>query len=291
MLYKTMRLPTFYLCHGGGPWTWLQRLLRESVDGLPDGLQNRDQALPEVPRAVLVVSAHWEEKVFTVATSPRPGETADGLGFAPETEPILYPGPGATALAARVAGLLEAAGLVTAGSPDSGPDHGAYLSLQTFLPQVSLPVVQLSMKSGLDPLEHLRAGLALAPLRDEGVLIMGSGMSCRGSTPDMTMRSVAFDDWLQKALVTQDSVGRWDALCQWSVAPEARAVHPREDHLIPLMVAAGAAIQDPAECIYRERLMGFVALSSYRFGRDLLDPLAPVPSALRQGARTKEMAP
>lgn len=268
-----MRQPTYYLCHGGGPWPWLQGQIRQTLQGLERGLQAIPQQLPEEPRAVLVVSAHWEEPVFTVTTSPAPGMVHDYAGFPPETYAIRYPSPGAPELAARVAALLDDAGLAARGSPERGYDHGTYSVLQTLYPQAHVPVVQLSMKSGLDPLEHLSAGRALAPLRDEGVLIIGSGMSCHERGPDMAMRSVLFDDWLQDTLVMQDSASRWQALCEWDRAPEARAVHPREDHLIPLMVAAGAAGLDPAECIYRERLMGFIAVSSYRFDGYLVNPV------------------
>ncbi|WP_133157175.1 DODA-type extradiol aromatic ring-opening family dioxygenase [Hydrogenophaga pseudoflava] len=261
-----MRQPSYYLCHGGGPWPWLQGPLRESLRGLERGLQAIPRQLPEEPRAVLVVSAHWEEPVFTVTTASQPGMVYDYFGFPPETYAIRYPSTGSPPLAERVTALLESSGLVACGSADRGYDHGSYSVLQTLYPQAQVPVVQLSLKAGLDPLEHLRAGRALAPLRDEGVLIIGSGMSCHERGPDMGMRSVAFDDWLQQTLVMQDSATRWTALCEWTRAPEARAVHPREDHLIPLMVAAGAALEDPAECIYRERLMGFIAVSSYRFG-------------------------
>lgn len=261
-----MRQPTYYLCHGGGPWPWLQGPLRQALRGLERGLQAIPEQLPEEPRAILVVSAHWEEPVFTVTTAPQPAMVYDYFGFPPESYAIRYPSEGSPALAARVTELLESAGLHTAASPDRGYDHGTYSVLQPLYPQARIPVIQLSVQTTLDPLEHLLAGQALAPLRNEGVLIIGSGMSCHERGPDMALSSALFDDWLQDTLVSRHDTDRWDALCEWERAPHARLVHPREDHLIPLMVAAGAADGEPAECIYRERLMGFIAVSSYRFG-------------------------
>jgi aromatic ring-opening dioxygenase catalytic subunit (LigB family) len=132
-----------------------------------------------------------------------------------------------------------------------------------------VPVLQVSMKTGLDPAEHLALGRALAPLRDEGILIVGSGLSyhnLRMFGPQAKAPSQAFDTWLQDTLVSCTPAEREARLLQWASAPSARTAHPREDHLIPLMVAVGAAEADPATCVYHEEgVFGGVVVSSFRF--------------------------
>lgn len=261
-----MRMPTYFLCHGGGPWPWMQGPLRRILAELERGLLNVPAQWPTRPTAILVISAHWEERAFTVTTAEAPGMVYDYTGFPPEMYAIRYACPGSPSLAARVVHLLRAAGLPAVGSATRGYDHGTYSVLQTMAPTADIPVVQLSMRRLLDPDEHLQAGRALAALRDEGVLIIGSGMTCHERGPDMATPSAAFDDWLQRVVCDQDAVARRQSLRMWERAPYARVVHPREDHLLPLMVAAGAGWDDPARCVYRDRLMGFVTVSSYRFG-------------------------
>lgn len=263
---SVMRQPCFFLCHGGGPWPWLQGPLRQMLGGLEQGLRALPQLLPERPAAILVVSSHWESPVFSVSTSPAPGMVYDYSGFPPETYQIRYPAPGHPALAREVLALLDASGLAAQGDESRGYDHSSYSLLQPIFPAADIPLLQLSLQESLDPALHLRAGAALAPLRDRGVLIIGSGMSCHERGPAMREASPAFDDWLHKAVLSSSAQQRHQALCDWGRAPFARVVHPREDHLLPLMVAAGAAGDDPAQCIYRERLMGIVAVSSFKFG-------------------------
>lgn len=262
---STVRMPTFFLCHGGGPWPWLQGPLREGLRGLERGLLAVPGQLPQRPDAIVVVSAHWEAHAFTVTSSPAPGMVYDYSGFPPETYRIRYPSPGAPALAARIVDLLVNSGCPAAADAQYGYDHSTYSLLQTMYPQADIPVVQLSLHAGMDPALHWRAGAALAPLRDENVLIIGSGMTCHERGPEMAVASGPFDDWLHKVLLDSDVSGRQEALLHWEQAPYARAVHPHEDHLLPLLVALGAAQSDKATSIYRERLMGFIASSSYRF--------------------------
>lgn len=138
--------------------------------------------------------------------------------------------------------------------------------MQPMFPQADIPVVQMSIQASMEAEDHLRAGAALAPLRDRNILIIGSGMSIHERGPEMATASPPFDAWLHDAVLSRDSARRWQALAAWEEAPFARQVHPTADHLLPLMVAAGAAQDDAATCIYRERLMGTVAVSSFRFG-------------------------
>jgi aromatic ring-opening dioxygenase catalytic subunit (LigB family) len=141
--------------------------------------------------------------------------------------------------------------------------------LYVMYPQADVPVVQLSMRANYDPLEHVALGRALAPLRDEGVLIVGSGLSyhnLRRLGPSSHVPSAAFDAWLQQTLLQSNPVERVARLAHWADAPAARLAHPREDHLIPLMVALGAAENETAECVYHE-VGGFTGtVSSFRFG-------------------------
>lgn len=265
------RMPTYYLSHGGGPWPYLQGEFRERFVRLEASLRDiaRNQ-LPQRPTAVLVVSGHWEEPAFTVSTSRAPGMVFDYYGFPEHTYRISYPAPGSPALADRVRGLLGNAGWSVDADADRGFDHGTFSMMQPMYPDADVPVVQLSLKRDFDPAEHLAAGRALAPLRDEGVLIIGSGMSyhnLRMLGPAATEPSIRFDRWLRQTLSSPPEVRR-QQLESWETAPAARIAHPSEDHLLPLMVAVGAAGDDPATCVYGEMLGQYVAASSFRFGAD-----------------------
>jgi aromatic ring-opening dioxygenase catalytic subunit (LigB family) len=263
-----MKQPTFFLSHGGGPWPFMDGDYRRGHAKLEASLQALPGTLAEKPKAVLMVSAHWEETAFTVMSSPAPGMLYDYGGFPPHTYEVVYAAPGDPVLAERVVALIEAAGLPAARNAQRGFDHGAFCTLVPMFPEADVPVVQLSLKRGLDPAEHLAVGRALAPLRNEGVLILGSGFSFhnlrlyggQGREP-----SAGFDAWLQDALPSPE--GRAERLQAWSRAPAARLAHPREEHLLPLMVAAGAAEADAASCNYHETdFMGGVTASSFRFG-------------------------
>ncbi len=221
------------------------------------------------PRAVLVISAHWEAPAFTVNAAAHPSLLFDYHGFPEHTYRLRYPAPGDPALAARVQRLVDEAGLPSARIVDRGLDHGVFIPMLLIDPPATIPVVQLSLRQGLDPAEHLQLGQALAPLRDDGVLILGSGMSyhdvralMRG---DSARDAQTFDDWLT-ATVTAAPQQRDTALIQWQHAPAARAAHPREEHLLPLMVAAGAAGDDRGARRYSELIVGN-RVSAYRFGR------------------------
>jgi aromatic ring-opening dioxygenase catalytic subunit (LigB family) len=260
------RLPSFFLCHGGGPWPWMDGPFREMFSGLERSLQAVPAQLPQRPAAILMVSAHWEEAVFTVTAAQQPPMIYDYAGFPPETYAIRYPSPGSPALADCVVSLLRSAGLPAQPSLSRGYDHGTYSVLQPMFPQADIPVVQLSLRASLDPAEHLRAGAALASLRDENVLIIGSGMSSHGARAEMGVASPRFDEWLRQTLQMRGEA-RQQALAAWAGAPHARTVHPREEHLIPLLVAAGAARDEAASPVHGERLLGEVAISSFRFGQ------------------------
>jgi aromatic ring-opening dioxygenase catalytic subunit (LigB family) len=263
------RLPTYFLSHGGGPWPWLEGPFRRQFDKLEASLAEVARSVSPRPRAVLVVSGHWEADRPTVQSGERPGMVYDYSGFPPHTYSIRYESPGSPEVARRVKELLERAGIPAALDPDRGYDHGTFAPLAAMYPGADVPVLQLSLKHGYDPREHLAIGRALAPLRDEGVLIVGSGLSyhnLRMLGPAGRAPSRQFDAWLDESLAAAPAE-RTMRLEQWERAPAARIAHPEEDHLVPLMVAVGAAEDEPATRIYHEDdFMGGVTASSYRFG-------------------------
>lgn len=251
----TTRMPVVYLPHGGGPWPFVELPMfdRAEQDALAAYLRGLPNSLPHKPRALLVISAHWEAPVPTVMSGEHPPMLYDYYGFPPESYEIQWPAPGDPALAARVRELLHGAGFESAEDAKRGFDHGTFVPLKLSFPDAIVPTVQLSLLSDLDPARHIELGRALAPLRDEGVLIIGSGMSFhdlraffRGNGREV---SEIFDAWLQKA-VTAAPDQRNQQLQQWTEAPAARQAHPREEHLLPLMVVAGSAGADTGRVAY-----------------------------------------
>lgn len=262
-------MPVVYLPHGGGPWPFVELGFGEPSELAALAAHLRAvRDLPRTPpRALLVVSAHWEERVPTVMTSTRPPLFFDYYGFPPESYRLTWPAPGHPGLAARVRELLSARGFDTAADAERGFDHGTFVPLKLTYPAAELPVVQLSLVAGLDPAHHLALGRALAPLRDEGVFIIGSGMSyhnLRAFGPRGRPAADAFDAWLQSSMVLP-AEERDRRLVEWTRAPAARLAHPREEHLLPLMVVAGAAGVDTGRVSYSGSILG-LRLSGYTFG-------------------------
>lgn len=265
-------MPVFYLSHGGGPcffMDWSPIGPKDTWYRMEAWLKDFRSLLPETPRAILVVSAHWEESDFTVQRVEDPGLIYDYEGFPPHTYELRYPARGDPALSHRISHLLGAAGIPARENTARGYDHGVFVPLLLMFPEASIPVVQVSLKSGLDPEEHLAMGRALAPLRKEGVLILGSGMSYHNLRALFAGLPVApgseeFDSWMGK-VATLDQEHRDAALLGWRSAPGALLAHPREEHLIPLMVIAGAAEGDPGAVAFTDTVMG-AKNSSISFG-------------------------
>jgi aromatic ring-opening dioxygenase catalytic subunit (LigB family) len=264
-------LPTYFVSHGGGPWPFMKEQYGSTYDKLEASLVDIKRQIGERPKAVLVVSGHWEEPDFMLSSSAAPGMIYDYGGFPPHTYQVKYPAPGAPELAQHAAGLVAAAGHQVSLDPVRGFDHGTFSMLYPIYPDADVPVVQMSIKHGYDPLTHIEVGRALAPLRREGVLIIGSGLSfhnLRQFGPGGKLASHQFDAWLQHVLLELTPAERKVALLHWSEAPYARMAHPREDHLLPLMVALGAAEDEPAACVYHEDdFFGNLSVSSFRFGQ------------------------
>ncbi|HEY4239028.1 MAG TPA: class III extradiol ring-cleavage dioxygenase [Kofleriaceae bacterium] len=229
------KMPVLFQAHGAPPLLDDAGWIRE--------LAAWGDALPR-PRAIVVLSAHWEARPLTIgAESPVP-LIYDFSGFPEKFYALTYPSPGAPSVAARVRGLLDAAGIAHASDPARGLDHGAYIPLMCMYPAADVPVLQLSLPS-LDPAALLAVGRALAPLRDEGVLLIGSGFlthnlrAARAPAPPAWASD--FDAWTADVLLRRDL----DALVQYRAkAPGVRESLPTHEHFVPVIVAAGAASDD-----------------------------------------------
>lgn len=262
------KLPTYFISHGGGPWPWVPPM-RQMFANLEMSLARMPQEIGETPKAVLMISGHWETPDFAVMSSANPPMVYDYGGFPPETYQIKYNAPGAPALAQRAADLIAAAGLPTHLDAKQGYDHGSFVPAYIMYPQANMPLFQISLQHGYDPAAHFALGRALAPLREEGVLIVGSGLSfhnLRMFGPAAKEPSAAFDAWLAEVLA-MPAADRTAALLNWESAPYARVCHKEEDHLVPLFAALGAAEGEMAQRVYHEKdVMGGVTSSSYKFG-------------------------
>lgn len=241
-----------------------------TYDDLAAALADMPRQIARKPAAILMVSAHWEATRFTVQSSAKPTMLYDYGGFPAHTYEIRYEAPGSPELAQRVHQLVAAAGLPAQFDPDRGYDHGTFSPMAVIYPEAEVPVIQLSLRRGLDPAEHIAVGRAIAPLRDENVLIIGSGLSyhnLRNFGPSAHGVSKAFDEWLNHVAVGSTGMKRSIELEHWAGAPAARIGHPREEHLIPLMVAVGAAEGEKGHRVYHETTFrGGLVVSSFRFG-------------------------
>lgn len=264
------RMPVLFIPHGAGPCFFMDWSPADTWDRLAAFLKGLADTLPARPKAIVLVSGHWLEAAFSLTGHPRPPLIYDYGGFPAHTYALTYPAPGDPGLAEQLRQRLAARGMVARVDGERGFDHGVFIPLKLMFPGADIPVIQLSLRHDLDPAAHIEAGRALAGLRDEGVLIVGSGMSfhnMRGyGDPRFTPISAEFDDWLTAAV--QSAPAERDALLQdWTQAPHARLCHPPrgEEHLIPLMVAAGAGADSEGRKVYSERIME-TTISAFRFG-------------------------
>ena len=264
-----MSMPTIFVPHGAGPCFFMDWSPADTWTRMAEFLRGVAASLPQRPSAILMVSAHWLEGRFSVTAGQHPGLIYDYYGFPPHTYQLRYDAPGSPALAARVGELLGAAQIDHGADAARGFDHGMFIPLKLMFPDADIPVVQLSLRHDLDAQAHLDAGRALAPLRDEGVLIVGSGMSfhnMRGyGDPRFAPISDEFDRWLSAA-VEAEPAQRLSALRDWAQAPAARLCHPprAEEHLLPLMVVAGAAGAGRGRKVFADRVLE-TTLSAFRF--------------------------
>lgn len=268
-------LRPIFLSHGAPSLPFEDAAARRFLEGLA-------QNLPR-PRAMLMVSAHWETRVPTVNAVAQNETIHDFGGFAAELYALTYPAPGDAELAERVADLLAAAGIPTAVDQSRGLDHGAWVPLMLAWPQADIPVVQLSVQSHLGPGHHLEVGRALAPLTDEGVLIIGSGSFTHDLSSWRQQAGMAepewvtdFADWFNAALAGKRTC---DLLAYRNLAPHALRNHPTEEHLLPLFVALGAAGPDaPADRLHASNTYGVLRMDAYAFGTQSNPSIKGTPS-------------
>jgi aromatic ring-opening dioxygenase catalytic subunit (LigB family) len=263
------KMPVYFLSHGGGPWPYVEGMRQQFAKTEHEFIALPGR-LPAKPKEVLVITGHWEEEEFTVSTAERPPMIYDYSGFPEHTYHIRYPAPGSPKLASRVKTLLLNVGISAKEDSGRGFDHGTFVPLALMYPNADVPVVMLSLKSDYDPQKHIRVGQALQPLRDEGVLIIGSGLTyhnMRGFGRDeSTPIAEAFEKYLNDAILQSDANVRNDMLAKWETAPGARLAHPSEDHLMPLLVVAGAAGNDIGRPVFVDHVMK-VPMATYEFGR------------------------
>ncbi len=246
-----------YFSHGGGP---LPILGDQSHQAMIDFMQDLPGKIQK-PDAVVVVSAHWEESSPTVLTHPNPPLYYDYYGFPDEAYTLEYPAPGNPDLAGNIAGLLNTAGFEVLENPERGFDHGLFIPLKMMYPQGDIPMTQLSLIRGLDPSRHIEMGQALSSLLEENILLIGSGFSFHNMqeffrTRDQDPVNDDFQEWLiGLCTADKDEEDRNKMLASWEDAPGARYCHPREEHLLPLMVCQGAA-GSKAEKIFDDRILG-----------------------------------
>ena len=263
-------MPVLFVPHGAGPCFFMDWNPADTWERMAAYLKGVAATLPETPRAIVLVSGHWLEPVFRVTGHARPSLIYDYSGFPAHTYELTYPAPGDPALADRIAAMLAKGGVAAGVDAQRGYDHGVFIPLKLMFPKAEVPVIQLSLRHDMDPAAHLAAGRALSALRDEGVLIVGSGMSfhnMRGyGDPRYTPVSAQFDAWLTAAIESAPAQ-REALLSAWTSAPHARDCHPprAEEHLLPLLVAAGAGADSAGRKDYSQVVMK-TTLSAFRFG-------------------------
>jgi 4,5-DOPA dioxygenase extradiol len=258
-------LPSLFISHGSPMTVLSDTPARRFLDGLAGQVP--------APQAILCVSAHWETARPAVSTAAQPETIHDFGGFPDALFQIVYPAPGAPELAGRVRALLDEAGLVCDLDPARGLDHGAWTPLLLAWPEADVPVTQLSIQHHLGPAHHLKLGAALAPLRAERVLILGSGAATHnlravaaaraaGGVPQTPGWAQQFDDWLAERV---EAGAHEDLVDYRNRAPGAEMSHPRDEHYLPLLVAAGAA-PGPGRVLHRSFDIGSLSMAAYAFG-------------------------
>eukprot|EP00727_Mastigamoeba_balamuthi_P008067 m51a1_g3881 hypothetical protein (284) ;mRNA; r:40623-41650 len=275
---QTARQPVLFIGHGSPENALSDNAFTRAWRELGESLQR--------PRSILVVSGHWDRPGLRVATQPQLRQIYDFGGFAQELYQVKYAPPGDPATAAEALALLRKSG---ACSPASkvvadqtwGLDHGAWVVLRHMFPEADIPTFQVSLDSGATPLQSLRAGEALRPLRDKGVLVVCSG-SLTHNLGDLDWSRLLVDagkaaPWaaaFSNAVTRAIDAGRtsaWEALAEWEALPNARRAHPAEDHLLPLMYAVGLSGEAGNDGAYSAKQVvgGFVAgtlsMASWRF--------------------------
>ena len=268
------RMPTLYIPHGAGPCFFMDWNPADAWDKTAAYLRSIASSLPTRPQAIVLVTAHWLGAQPCMSSAARPGMLFDYYGFPPHTYELSYPAPGAPALAERARGLLADAGIAAAVDTQRGYDHGTFIPLMVAFPDADVPVLQVSLLGSLDAQAHIGYGQALAPLRDEGVLILGSGSATHnladfrgGRTLNEPPRGYVkpFDDWLVQTVEAGDEKG----LAGYERAPEGRRNHPTPEHFLPIFVPFGAALaagDGKGRALHRSYTYGVLAMTAFAWG-------------------------
>ncbi len=256
-------LPTLFLSHGAPTLPLTQSPAAAFLKGLAAGIER--------PQAILVASAHWETERPEVNAVAANETIHDFYGFPRALYELAYPAPGDPALAARIVATLAAAGLPGTLDRKRGLDHGAWVPLLLAWPAHDIPVLQLSVQTRLGPAHHAALGAALAGLRADGILVIGSGSwthdlrRFRGQAEDAPVQPdvTEFADWMDRAVLE----GRRDDLINYRTrAPHAANNHPTEEHLLPLYVALGAAgPAAKAERLHKSAMFSMLRMDAYAF--------------------------
>jgi 4,5-DOPA dioxygenase extradiol len=257
-----MKAPVLFISHGAPTFAIEPGVLGPELEKLGKRVAGI--------RAVLVISPHWQTRNVKVMTTPEPETIHDFGGFSPELYRLRYPAAGQPEIAARAAWLLQRAGVEVTLDDTRGLDHGAWVPLRHLFPDASTPVFQVSMPHDLDARGAFNLGRALAPLRDSGVLIVGSGSLTHnlyefaGHTSTSAQYAVEFAQWVREALIRKQTER---LLAYRSQAPHAERAHPTEEHFLPLLVALGAASDaDDVIAIDGGMTYGMLSMDSFAWG-------------------------
>ena len=283
-----VKQPVLFISHGGGPCFFMdsEELGRSSfaqMAGLSSKpakfLSSIPTLLPEVPKAILVISAHWEASEFTVSFQNSGSSLIyDYSGFPKHTyAPYLtYPAETDLNLAERVYNLIKESNIQVRKEMDRGFDHGVFIPLKVAFPEANIPIVQLSVKSNFDFQEHINLGKSLSALRSEGVLIIGSGFMTHNGSGEAFGKpakyTVEFTEWIHEKLHSLSVQTKTQVVDDFvniqKLQPNVKRCHPRLEHLIPLYVSLGAVLDSDelsAERIYADILAETVSFDSYLF--------------------------
>ena len=265
---STKKASILYIPHGGGP---LPLLSEKGYEKMNPFLRGFPSSIAQ-PEAIVVISAHWEEPVVSITAHKNPPMLYDYSGFPPESYRLKYPAPGRPRLASRIQAMLGTAGIEARLDYERGYDHGLFVPLILMYPAANIPCIQISLSNSLDAAFHVSLGQALAPLKNENLLILGSGFSFHNLPAIISKQDDAvdeknrqFEDWLEQTCSDPDLElsEREQRLIEWDRAPHARYCHPREEHLLPLQVCFGMA-RASATLVFQDVVSGFIC-SAYQW--------------------------
>jgi len=253
-------MPIMLIPHGGGPMPLMDDPHHQALINF---LKNVPAEFAQ-PKAIVIISAHWEEDVATVTSSQEPGLLYDYHGFPEQYYQLNYPIKGNPELSHRVVELIKNAGIKVNKDSKRNFDHGCFVPLKLMYPDADIPVVQISLINNLDAQAHLELGKAIGELSQEGVLIVGSGLSFHNMRAFMNddqpviKQAGEFNQWLNDVIVSQPIHASEQSMSQWQEAPSARFCHPREEHLLPLHVCLGAAMTAnlTASNVFNDKILG-----------------------------------